>query len=190
MGEALAIAVPGLPRKRAPSESNAAGRLVWRLVELLELCSDHLLAGLGAGSSPHCHAMLEVVSLRHQMVLVDPHLSRLARLANEPSMRLVGMSALEFARFPVQWDRILLDDALAADGGVDELLRLLFARLRPGGRMVAALPATALPPSAALQRAMGFARRVSDSGFEVTFDTVTDVHHQWNLVAGAKLACG
>jgi hypothetical protein len=174
MGEAVAIGVRGLPRKSksTPSESNAAGRLVWRLVELLELGPDHLLVGLGAGASPHCHAMLELVSLRHQMVLVDPQPNRLARLANEPSMRLVAMSALEFARFPIQWDRILLDDALAAEDGEGELLPLLFARLRTGGRMVVALPATALPPSAALQRAMGFARRVSDSGFEVIFDSV------------------
>ncbi len=69
-------------------------------------------------------------------------------------------------------------------------MSLLFARLRPGGRMIAALPATALPPSASLQRAMGFARRVSASGFDVIFDTVNDVPHQWNLVVGSKRGSG
>ena len=194
MGEAL---VPGLsrPSKRsttgAPSKSNGAavpfGR---RLVELLELRPDDLLVGLGASSSCHCLAMRELVSLRYQMVIVDPLLKRLMRLANAPSVRLVEMGALEFARHPIQWDKILLDDAVAAEDGdrMDELLSLLFKRLRAGGRMIAVLSASALTPSASLRQSMEFACRVRDSGFEVIFDTVQGAPHQWNLVVGSKRA--
>jgi hypothetical protein len=190
LGEALDSSIRRLRKKAATAELNGADRFVWRLVELLGLRPDDLLVGLGASLSPHCLAMLELVSLRYQIVLVDPLPARLARLASESSVRLIGMSALEFARFPIQWDKIVLDDAVAAedDDGADELLSLLFARLRPGGRMIAVLPATAVPPSAALKRAMGFASRVRDCGFEVTFDTVQGAPHQWNLVVGSKLA--
>jgi hypothetical protein len=100
------------------------------------------------------------------------------------------MGALEFARHPIQWDKILLDDAVAAEDRdrMDELLSLLFKRLRAGGRMIAVLSASALTPSASLRQSMEFACRVRDSGFEVIFDTVQGAPHQWNLVVGSKRA--
>ena len=192
MGEALALGVPRPSKGSAPSKSKSNGAVPFgrRLVELLELRSDDLLVGLGASSSCHCLAMRELVSLRYQMVIVDPLLRRLVRLANAPSVRLVEMGALEFARHPIQWDKILLDDAVAAEDGdrMDELLSLLFKRLRAGGRMIAVLSASALTPSASLRQSMEFACRVRDSGFEVIFDTVQGAPHQWNLVVGSKRA--
>ena len=192
MGEALALGVPRPSKRSAPSKSKSNGAVPFgrRLVELLELRPDDLLVGLGASSSCHCLAMRELVSLRYQMVIVDPLLRRLVRLANAPSVRLVEMGALEFARHPIQWDKILLDDAVAAEDGdrMDELLSLLFKRLRAGGRMIAVLSASALTPSASLRQSMEFACRVRDSGFEVIFDTVQGAPHQWNLVVGSKRA--
>ncbi len=189
MREALATEVPRLPSEGgAPAKSSGVVPLGRRLMELLELDPEDLVVGLGASASPHCLAMLELVSLRYQVVLVDPLLKRLVPLASAPGVRLVEMCPLEFARYPIQWDKILLDDASTREDGerTDELLSLLFARLRVGGRMLAVLPAAALPPSAALRRSMAFARRARDSGFEVTFDTVQGAQHQWNLVAGWK----
>jgi len=190
VGEALTLGVPRPSGTGARSKSNRAVPFGRRLVELLELHPEDLLVGLGASSSSHCLAMRELVSLRYQMVIVDPLLKRLVRLASAPSVRLVEMGALDFARYPIQWDKILLDDAVAAEDedGMDELLSLLFKRLRAGGRMIAVLSASALTPSAALERSMAFACRVRDSGFEVIFDTVPGVPHRWNLVVGSKRA--
>ena len=170
----------------AASKHDGAGPLARRLVELLDLQPEDLVVGLGAESTHHCLAMLELVALRYQIVIVDSSKKPPGRLASVPAMRLVGMSALAFADFPAQWDKILLDDALVAEDGdgAGELLRLLFGRLRPSGRMIALLSAWTRRRSAALQRSMAFASRAQDSGFEVSFEAAQCVSDPFDLVVG------
>jgi hypothetical protein len=178
------------PRRRAPPKPSRTAPLNRRLVQLLELAPEDLVVGLGAGSSRHCLAMLDMVLLRYQIVLVDPSPKRLWRVAATPGVRVVTMSPLDFARFPMQWDKVLLDDAFAEEDldWAAELLCLVFARLRPNGRMIAVLPSSALPLSAALRRSMEFGCRARESGFEVAFETLGDDPDRFNLVVGRKHA--
>lgn len=180
LGEALVSGTAA-----AVSKHNGGAPLGTRLVELLDLQAEDLVVGLGPVSSGCCLALLEQVSLRYQMVIVGSPTKRRDRLASEPSVRLIDMSALAFARFPTQWDKILLDGTLAEEGdGADELLRLLLARLRPRGRMIALLSAWKRRRSAALGRSMAFASRVQDSGFEASVDAARCLSDPYDLVVG------
>lgn len=172
----------------APSRRNGVAPLEKHLVELLALQPEDLVVGVGADSSRYCLAMLEWVSLRHQMILVEASAQRLGSVASVPRVRFSGMSALEFARFPTQWDKILLDDTLVSEdgNGADELLHLLLARLRPAGRMIAVPCASARTRSAALQRSTALASRVRDSGFEVSFDATQPGSDSYGLVVGVN----
>jgi protein-L-isoaspartate O-methyltransferase len=182
----LEAQVPGTAA--APSRRNGTAPLEKRLVELLDLQPEDLVVGVGTYSSRYCLAMLEQVLLRHQIILVEASTQRLDRLASVPRVRLSSMSALEFARFPAQWDKILLDDSLVAEDGdgADELLRLLLTRLQPAGRMIAVPCASARTRSAALQRSTALASRVRDSGFEVSFDATQPGSDSYGLVVGVK----
>jgi hypothetical protein len=167
--------------KRAPS-------LGQRLAELLALRREDLVVGLGAGAFSLCLALLEQTPLRYQMVVADGSSERLDALVSTPSVRPVRMSPVEFARFPSQWDKIVLHDAVVSRDGaeLDGLLRLLSLRLRPAGRIAAVLCEPPRPRPAALQRSIAVASRVRVSGFEVGLDAVVRPEGCWGLVVGAK----
>jgi hypothetical protein len=160
-----------------------------RLADLLDIQPEDLVVGLGGGSFGPSRARLEWVWLRYKMVIVDASPRRLARLAQLAGVRATEMGPLEFTRYPIQWDRLVLDDLLAADTDVaNELLPLLFQRLRPSGRMAAVLATSGLPPSAVLQRSMGMAARLRSAGFEVAIDAGQPVADCHDIVLGVKRA--
>jgi hypothetical protein len=119
--------------------------LLGKLLALLDLGADDLVVQLGCGF-PHLRALVELVPLRHQVLVIDPSAERLEPFAGTPLLRPVAMDALDFVAYPMQCDRILIDDTVLCPESAFVLARGLFARLRPAGRLLAA--AVAAPADA------------------------------------------
>jgi hypothetical protein len=163
--------------------------LAGRLADRLDLRPEDLLIGLGDASSVHCRALVARVSLHYQIVVAAPR-PRSSPPPPAAGIRFVDMSALEFARFPMHCDKILLDgDLLEPDEG-EVLLPLLFDRLVAGGRLVAVLHAPGPSLAGARGRVAAVAARLHKSGFELLFDTVHRPPDRYDLVGGVKPALG
>jgi len=146
--------------------------LLGHLAALLELRPDDLLVQLGCAFPEQLLGLAALVPLRYQPLVVDPSPERLAPFASSPQLRFVAMDPLRFAAFPMQCDRILLEESLLGDERGAELARGLFARLQPAGRLLAV--GTARPPegspsfAGARRRRDGcVARALEGAGFEV-----------------------
>jgi hypothetical protein len=71
-----------------------------------------LLVQLGCAFSDQLLGLAALVPLRYQPLVVDPSPERLAPFASTPQLRVVAMDLLRFAAFPMQCDRILLEESL------------------------------------------------------------------------------
>jgi hypothetical protein len=165
--------------------------LLGHLAALLELRPDDLLVQLGCAFPDQLLALAALVPLRYQPLVVDPSPERLAPLASTPQLRLVAMNPLRFAAFPMQCDRILLEESLLQDERGAELARGLFTRLQPSGRLLAI--GTARPPER--DRSLAAPRRRSDrcvartlegAGFEVRHDAAELRSGSVDLFLGVK----
>lgn len=172
----MASSLPRAPTHEPPPPTLAARTrprlLLGHLAALLELRPDDLLVQLGCAFPDQLLALAALVPLRYQPLVVDPSPERLAPFAATPQLRFVAMDPLRFAAFPMQCDRILLEESLLGDERGAELARGLFTRLQPAGRLLAV--GTARPPEGA--RRLAAPRRRSDrcvartlegAGFEV-----------------------
>jgi hypothetical protein len=104
------------PLPRVGAARAGPGALLWRLQALLQLRPDDLLVQLGCAFPDHLVALTEVVPLRYQPVVIDPSPKRLAPFSSQPRLRSVVMDPLRFAAYPMQCDRILVEDSLLQGG--------------------------------------------------------------------------
>ena len=107
------------------------------LMALLELRPDDLLVQLGCACPDQLLALAALVPLRYQPLVIEPSPERLAPFASIPQLRFVAMDLLRFTAFPMQCDRILLEEPYLEDERGAELARGLFTRLNPSGRLLA-----------------------------------------------------
>jgi hypothetical protein len=145
---------------------------VGHLAALLDLKPDDLVVQLGCACPEQLLALAALVPLRYQPLVIDPSPERLAPFASIPELRFVAMDPLRFTTFPMQCDRILLEESYLEDDRGAELARGLFTRLNPSGRLLAI--GTAWPSEAARslaappRRTDGWvARTLVGAGFEV-----------------------
>jgi len=167
------------------------------MLALLALRPDHLLVQIGCASPEYLLAVAELVPLRYQALVVDASPERLAPFLGPPKLRPVAMEPLRFAAYPMQCDRILLEDGVLGGDPGAELARGLFSRLRPAGRLlvVGAAPRPELPagerralPAPRGMRAQGVLRTLEAAGFEVRRDAATLWSGRIDLFLGAKAA--
>ena len=163
------------------------------MLALLALRPEHLLVQIGCAFPEYLLAVAELVPLRYQALVVDASPERLAPFVGTPKLRPVAMEPLRFAAYPMQCDRILLEDGDASAA----LARGLFRRLRPGGRLLAvgAEPRLELPagerrvrPAPRRMPAQGIVRALEIAGFEVTRDAGALWSGCLDLVLGVKAA--
>jgi hypothetical protein len=135
---------PGAPNREARLRPES---LLRRMFALLALRPEHLLVQIGCASPEYLLATAELVPLRYQALVVDASPERLAPFLGTPKLRPVAMEPLRFAAYPMQCDRILLEDGVLGGDPGAELARGLFRRLRPTGRLlvVGAAPRPELP---------------------------------------------
>jgi trans-aconitate methyltransferase len=126
--------------ERRHDGSERVEALATAIVEKLRLRADDLLVDLGCGAAPFHREILRRVRLRHQIIVVDPSGERLERTTPHPGIRSVRMDPTTFARTPVQYDKILIVDALARIGAQVDLFRRLYARLNGGGALLVVEP--------------------------------------------------
>jgi hypothetical protein len=163
------------------------------LLELLALRPDDLLVQLGCAFPDQLVALAALVPLRYQPLIVEPSPERLAPFAGIPQLRFVAMDPLRFALFPMQCDRILLEESLLGGTRGLELARGLFTRLRPGGRLLAV--GTAPAPEGIRRLATSRRRNEGDvclalkeAGFEAERYTADLANGAVDLVLGVKSA--
>jgi hypothetical protein len=172
------------PLPRVGAARAGPGALLWRLQALLELRPDDLLVQLGCAFPDHLVALTEVVPLRYQPVVIDPSPKRLAPFSSQPKLRSVVMDPLRFAAYPMQCDRLLVEDSLLQEGRSAELAKRLYGRLYPQGRLVA-VGAESPPPRARTGRICVV---LEDAGFEVRRDAAHLGSGRIDLVLGVKPA--
>lgn len=167
------------------------------MLALLALRPEHLLVQIGCAFPEYLLAVAELVPLRYQALVIDASPERLAPLVGTPKLRPVAMEPLRFAAYPMQCDRILLEDRfLRGDAGA-ELARRLSRRLRPAGRLLA-VEAAAQPrfpagerralPAPERRRAEGIVRALELAGLEVRRDAGALWSGRLDLVLGVKAA--
>lgn len=170
--------------------------LIERLLALLDLQPDDLLVQLGCAFPSHLLALTQRVPLRYQALVVDASEEQLARFVGTPMLRCVAMDPLRFAAYPMQCDRILLEETLLRGDSRARLARGLLARLRPAGRILAVgairrpevgLPEESRGPAKASRTsADGAARVLEGAGFEVRRDAARLGSARVDLVLGVK----
>lgn len=153
-----------------------------KMVERLRLDEDDVLVDLGGGTGMYAKDILEQVSLRHPIIVVDPFEEMLAKADSHPGLRRVLADALNFSEQPGTYDKILMKEAVHHVHDKDRLFRNLFARLPEGGivLLVHVPPRIQYPLfRAALERSLGWhadpddlADRLRKAGFAVERDFV------------------
>lgn len=104
-----------------------------KIVEKLCLHADDAFVDLGGGTGMYTADILEQVSLRHPVTLVDPFPEMLAKAPAELPIRRVCMDALTFSAQPGHYDKILMKESVHHVQDRPALFRNLHARLNPGG---------------------------------------------------------
>jgi hypothetical protein len=157
------------PDRPCAGAAGLAEPLLDRLLVLLELRPDDLLVQLGSARPDWLLALTKLVPLRYQALVVDPSADTWAPYADAPGLRFVAMEPLRFAAYPMQCDRILLEDGLLRGDGAPELAARLFDRLTSTGRLLAVRAAGVPSPSRrGAGEADGVAAQVLEgAGFDV-----------------------
>lgn len=161
-------------------------RMTSKMIEKLRLEEDDRLVDLGGGTGLYAVDILQQVDLRHPILLVDPFEEMLARAPDDPRLRPVCADALNFAAEEGTYDKVLMKEAVHH---IDDRARLfadLFARLRPGGRLLLVhIPPVIEYPlfKAALERSLWWhanpdelVRLLEEAGFTVERDAFEHRH--------------
>ncbi|HBZ71302.1 MAG TPA: hypothetical protein DEP35_16865 [Deltaproteobacteria bacterium] len=169
-------------------DSEAVAR---RCIELLDLSRNDLFVALGA-TDPVCFLrILELVPLDFQLVVVDPSDQRLLPLKGIPTLRAVQMDPLDFAMFPLQVEKILVDDDVVLGDGSDKVFARLFDRMPQGGRLlvVERVPVTtnlAEGSSPMAPNGCEIEERLQKVGFEVQREALTSARGPFDLILATK----
>ncbi len=162
-----------------------------RCIELLDLSRNDLFVALGA-TDPYCFLrILELVPLDFQLVVVDPSDQRLLPLKGIPTLRAVQMDPLDFAMFPLQVEKILVDNDVVLGDGSDKVLARLFDRMPRGGRLLVVEPVpvtTDLVQGSSPMAPNGCEteERLQKIGFEVQREALTSARRQFDLILATK----
>jgi hypothetical protein len=177
----LAVRPEAFSSSRSVRSAERLEPLLERLDALLDLQPDDLLVQLGT-AWPRCTlALADLVPLRYQILVVDPAPERLEPFVGTAKLRVAAMDALDFCAFPIQYDRILLEDTFLAGDGWWELVSQLLDRLNDGGRLL--IVESEVPVTARMEQV---ARALERDGLEVKRDGANVGKRHVDLVLASK----
>ena len=165
--------------------------LARRCIQLLDLSRNDLFVALGAGAPLCLLSVLELVPLDFQLIVVDPSDERLLPLKGIPTLRTVQMDPLSFAMFPLQVEKILVDEDVALSDGGHKVLDRLFHRLPRGGRLLVLKRSSVGSDSERSASPIAASNLEIDEclrklGFEVQHDALTSARGRFDFILATK----
>ncbi len=110
--------------------------LTTKMIDMLELAPEDVLVDLGCGTGMYSIDILEQVPLEADVIGVDPFEEMLRRIPPQARIRPVQQDALAFSHQPIQFDKVLMKEAIHHVEDRRSLLANLQRGLRPGGRLL------------------------------------------------------
>lgn len=107
-----------------------------RMIECLQLGPDDALVDLGGGTGMYTLDILDQVSVRTPVVVVDPFPEMLACIPDDANVERVPADALAFSEEPRRYDKVLVKEAIHHVEERERLFANLYRRLPPGGRVL------------------------------------------------------
>lgn len=111
-------------------------RMTEKMIDKLRLMPADRFVDLGGGTGIYSVDILEQVALETPVLLVDPFEEMLAQAPDHPKLETLRDDALGFSERPLDYDKVLIKEAIHH---VDEKRRLfenLYRRLSSGGRVL------------------------------------------------------
>lgn len=112
------------------------GCLTDKIVDMLELQPDDVLVDLGGGTGMYSLAILERVSFKRPVTVVDPFPDMLRRIPKEAPITPVTANAVDYSASASPCSKILMKEAIHHVDRKPELFSRLYERLASGGRIL------------------------------------------------------
>jgi hypothetical protein len=109
--------------------------LARQLVTGLDILEDHLVATVGLSGAELAPLLALEAGLRSQIVAVLPGRPAQPDSPGGLDVRQIEMSAADFLRFPVSYDRIVMKDISPEIEDLETFLAHIASRLTPSGRL-------------------------------------------------------
>lgn len=112
------------------------GTLADKIVDMLDLKPDDTLVDIGGGTGMYSLALLDRVSLKKPVTVVDPFPEMLRRIPEEAPIIPVAADAVEFSAEAPACSKVLMKEAIHHVDRKAELIGNLYDRLDRGGRVL------------------------------------------------------
>ena len=160
--------------------------LTAKMIEKLRLSETDVLADIGCGTGMYSLDVLKQVSLKAKIIGVDPCHEMLAQIPDKAPITPIAEDALEYSRREVNYNKVLIKEAIHHVHRKDEFFGNVHRNLSAGGIMVLVHvpPAVQYPLfDAALERCLGWhadpdelVQLLQDAGFQVEHDALDYQH--------------